>query len=423
MTVQQRADTPITVDVDGQQARVNGAQIKVPSGTDPAMAAIHHVARTIAAPRDQPVSVVASDEEGTRLMMLVHPDGHTSDRRVAPDASPSPVVPLGTRRSTRTTPVAQLPSSPPPSRPASEGISFLTPTMDAPISPSTGLRALLERIGLVSSGPSEHERRERAQTRAVAQRWPGPRSVAVANGKGGSGKTPSAILLAAMFARLGGAGVLLEDCNVTRGTAGWRTEQGPHEATVLQLAANTDRLLSTDAQAADLAAFVHHQTDDVFDVLRSNPLLLSTQQKLTVAQREAVHAVARKFYRLIFMDSGNDEGDELWLQMIDSADRLVVPTTTRPDHAEAARLLLLGLADRDEESARKSREAVVLVLQADREETGAQRVAEGFEGQVGSVVTLPYDAALRQQWLRVDALSQASRAAWLTAAAAVAEGL
>ena len=217
--------------------------------------------------------------------------------------------------------------------------------------------------------------------------------------------------------------MLAWDNNVTRGTLGWRTESGPHEATVLDLIPRTDELLTPGARAADLAAVVHHQTIDKYDVLRSNPLLLSTEQKLTPDQLDAVHAVAAKYYRLIFMDSGNDEGDALWLRMIDHADQIVVVTTTRPDHAEAGRLLLNALADRDEHSARLADNAVVLVSQADREEAQAASIAQGFDAVARAVVTVPYDPAMRQQWLRVDNLSPATQRAYLRAAAAVAAGL
>lgn len=257
----------------------------------------------------------------------------------------------------------------------------------------------------------------------MSQLWPGTRTIAVLNGKGGAGKTPTTILLSALFARYGGSGVLAWDNNVTRGTLGWRTEQGPHQATVLDLLPHANELLAPGARAADLAAFVHHQTVDKFDVLRSNPLLLSTEQKLTPAQLDAIHAVAAKYFRIVFMDSGNDEGDDLWLRMIDHADHLVVATTTRADHAEAARLLLDALHSRDERSSQLAESASVIVSQADREEKSAEQIAQAFAGLGPTVTTIPYDPAMRQQWLRYDALTPASRAAWLTAAANVAAAL
>ena len=226
-----------------------------------------------------------------------------------------------------------------------------------------------------------------------------------------------------MFARAGGAGVLAWDSNVTRGTLGWRTESGPHSATVLDLLPRTEQLMQPSARAADLAGVVHHQTGDRYDVLRSNPLLLSTDQKLTPAELDDVHTVLAKYYRLILMDSGNDEGDALWLRMIDHADQIVVATTTRPDHAEAGRLLLNALADRDEHSARLAQQAVVIVSQADRDEAAAGAIAHGFTTLARAVVTIPYDPAIRAQWLRVDNLAPRTHRAYLRAAAEVAAGL
>ena len=126
---------------------------------------------------------------------------------------------------------------------------------------------------------------------------------------------------------------------------------------------------------------------------------------------------------MIVWDTGNDEGDSLWLQIVSHADQIVIATTTRADHAEAGRLLLKGLASRDERGAALVSNAVVVVSQADKEEVKAQSLVAGFEAAAREVVTVPYDAAMREQWLRSDKLAAPTRAAWLHAAAAVARGL
>ena len=282
----------------------------------------------------------------------------------------------------------------------------------------------MSRIGL-QMAPSAAERNERADVQAVSQHWPGPRTIAVVNGKGGAGKTPSTILLSAAFARYGGAGVLAWDNNQTRGTLGWRTEQGPHEATLLDLLPETDRLLSTTAQSADLAHFVHHQTRDKFDVLRSKPMVLANQQRVEPADVDAIWRVAAKYYRLILMDSGNDEADPMWLRMIDHADQLVVVTTTRDDHAEAGALLLEALARRDERSARLAEQAVAVINQADPKASPAElrRIAQGYRSLTREVVTIPHDPAMVDGVLRYSSLRPATQRAWLGAGAAVARGL
>src|SRR5690606_31104684 len=241
----------------------------------------------------------------------------------------------------------------------------------------------------------------------------------------GAGKTPSTVLLAAVFARYGGAGVLTWDNNQTRGTLGWRTEQGPHEATLMELLPQVDRLLSTGAQSADLAHYVHHQTRDRFDVLRSKPMELASAQRVEPEDVDAIHAVAAKYYRLIFIDSGNDESDPMWRRMIDHTDQLVVATTTRDDHAEAGALLLEALGERDERSARLAQNAVVIVTQADpkAQPSEVQRVANGYADLARAVATIPIDPAMVDGILRYGSLRPTTQRAWLAAGAAVARGL
>lgn len=287
-----------------------------------------------------------------------------------------------------------------------------------------GVRGLLARAG-VQVSPSAAERAQRADADTVSRHWPGPRTIAVVNGKGGAGKTPTTVLLAAVFARHGGAGVLTWDNNQTRGTLGWRTEQGPHEATLLDLLPQVDRLLGTSAQSADLAHYVHHQTRDRFDVLRSKPMALADEQRVEPADVDAIHAVAAKYYRLIFLDSGNDESDPMWRRMIDHTDQLVVATTTRDDHAEAGALLLEALAERDEHSATLAANAVAVVTQAEPRASTAsvQRVADGYRPLTRAAVTIPFDPAMVDGVLHYNSLRASTQRAWLAAGAAVAGGL
>ena len=286
----------------------------------------------------------------------------------------------------------------------------------------TGWRAVAGRLGFKVQA-SQAQCQQWEDERTVSQHWPGPRTIAVLNGKGGAGKTPTSILLASNFARLGSGSVVAADGNVTRGTLGWRTEQGPHNATILDMVPQTEALMDPSARNGDVAAFTHHQTIDQFDVLRSNPLLLSTEQKLSPEELDGIQQVLTRYYRMIIWDTGNDEGDSLWLRIVSHADQIVIATTTRTDHAEAGRLLLQGLASRDERSAALAANAVVVISQADREEPPATSLVDGFAGIAREVVTIPYDRSMREQWLRSDKLAPATRAAWLHAAAAVARGL
>ncbi|MFT4234700.1 MAG: AAA family ATPase [Microbacterium sp.] len=304
--------------------------------------------------------------------------------------------------------------------------SFLDATSDVRGEAATqSVRGLFNRITGAHLSPGAAERAEREDRATVAGNWTGARTIAVVNAKGGSGKSPSTALLAATFARFGGAGVLAWDNNQTRGTLGWRTEQSQHEATLHDLLPETERLLQPSAQAGDLAKYVHHQTRDRFDVLRSQPLNLAELQRLSGEDVDRIHAVASKYYRLIVMDSGNDEADPVWLRMIDHTDQIVLATNTRPEHAEAGALLLEALTERDERSAALAKNAVTIISQADAKASNAEvrKIVDGFTPLVREVAFVPYDVALVDGQLALSTLKPVTQRAWLGAAAAVARGL
>ena len=418
-------DVVATVREDGSaEVTIAGLEHRVHEDTlDLARDAIvAHVGEHAARAWGRPVRLLTTDPAG-QWKLIVHPDGKIE----AAEPSTYPTRGVAAVQSSDTHAVELEPAKAVDTdiratqRPVRASRSFLTVHEDVAAA-QHGWRGILTRLGL-NSEPSDTEKAERADVRATSRHWPGPRTIAIVNGKGGAGKTPTTVILSSLFARNGGSGVLAWDNNETRGTLGWRTEQGPHEAHVLDLLPRAEALMQPTARAADLSAYVHHQVDDKYDVLRSNPLLLPHQQRLTAADFDAVHQVAAKYFRLIFVDSGNDETAPHWLQMISHADQLVVATTTRPDHAEAGRLLLDALRDRDEHARALADGAVVIVSQADREEASAATIVAGYEGLARQALAIPYDRAMRAPWLRYSALQPATRRAYLAAAAVVSEGL
>ncbi|SDG31196.1 ParA family protein [Microbacterium sp. 77mftsu3.1] len=300
--------------------------------------------------------------------------------------------------------------------------SFIEPAGEHPATVS-GWRSFFVRLGIpIRPSKAELERAERE--RAVSRQWAGCRAIAVANGKGGVGKTMTTAVLSAVFARHGGGNVLAWDNNDTRGTLGWRTEQGDYDTTIRDLLPEAARLLEATASVSDIARFVHHQSVDRYDVLRSNPELLAADQRITTADFDLLAQVAARYYRMVIFDSGNDESADRWLRMIDSAHQLVVPTLAAPESAESAALLLDALRKRDEHSRRLADGAVVVVGQSERAGiSAAQRIAAGFEGHVRAVEIIPFDDSLKAGRIRYDALQPRTKDAWMRAAAAVAQGL
>jgi len=404
---------------------INGTSHPIEAGSlDEARAAVLARATATATKVGRAVRVATTSPDGA-FPLIVHPDG-----AVMPDPSiearPAATPSLSVVEEAAAVPAepAAAPVPTPPSRTRRAARQSFLDQQIAEEPATAGWRGTLARFGLRVS-PSEAERAQRADVQAVSQHWHGPRTIAVVNGKGGASKTPTTTLLAALFGRHGGAGVLAWDNNQTRGTLGWRTEQGPHDATLLDLLPQVDRLLGTTAQVADLARYVHHQTSDKYDVLRSKPAVLASEQRITADDVDAIHAVAAKYYRLVVIDSGNDETDPLWLRMVDHADQLVIATTTRADHAEAGALLLEALAERDEHSARLAAGAVAIVSQADKtaSATDVEHVADGYRNLAREVATIPFDEAMVDGHLRFAALRTPTQRAWLAAGAAVARGL
>jgi len=307
--------------------------------------------------------------------------------------------------------------------PGAENHSFLTPNrFEEPA--QQGWRGVLNHLGLRLSA-SAREKAQRDDIQAVSQHWPGPRIIVVVNQKGGSTKTPSTILLSAVFALYGGAGVCAWDTNQLQGTLGWRTEQGPHQATAKHLLAEAHRLLGVEAQSADLAHFVHHQTADRYDVLRSQPLMLDAGQRFSPDQVDLVRQVLSKYFRMIIVDTSNDPSDPAWLEIVSRADQLVVATTTVEDRAEAGRLLLDDLRTRGEHYTELASNAVAVVSCADQHASKSQinTIATGYSNLLRDVVTVPYDPAMVSGWLRWSTLQSTTQRAWLRVAAAVARGL
>lgn len=379
------------------------------------------------------------------------PAEHTETPTTAPSPAPATTTtPPAALPPAVTQPAAPVVAQPAPARPpagAAPGADEREPSVPAPVHQPRrrevqaelrrqslleeittqgpahhGVRGMLNAMGL-KLAPSAAELMERDNITKVSRHWVGPRTIAVVNGKGGSSKTPSTILLAALLARYGGGNVIAWDNNSTRGTLGWRTESGGHDATVADLLPRASYLLGTEARASDLEEFTHHQSVDRFDVLRSDPTQLASEQPADEVSFRAVHAVLARYYRIILIDTGNDESLPAWSSMIERTDAIVVPTITRPEHAESARLLLDGLARSGRHGERLAEQATVIVSQASASEPAPAHYVEVFSGMARAAVGIPYDPAMSNSPLLLDSLGAATRRAWLSAGAALTDAL
>ncbi len=402
-----------------------------PDGDDIRQVIVRRAA-TDAARTETPVELVTTGDRGDHHL-LIHPDGTITPttRRTHP-AAPTPLdTDSGAVERDRLTDDDNSLASPPEPQDATNPVSqsggqetparrsFIEPDPATP-TPVSWWDGVLARVGLRESLVVVAQRQAE---RDAARHWAGCRTVAVVNGKGGVGKTMTTAMLAAVFARLGGGNVLAWDNNDTRGTLGWRTEQGLYDTTLKHLLPAAPGLLAPTAGVADIARFVHHQSDDRYDVLRSNPELLAADQRITEGEFDLLMQVASRYYRVVIFDSGNDESAPRWLRMIDSAYQLVVPTTGSPESAESAALLLDALRGRDHRSRILAENAVVIVTEAEPDPRTTDRIVDGFTGHVRAVARIPFDPALKSGPLRFDTLRPVTRDAWVRATAAVAHGL
>ncbi|WP_270260645.1 AAA family ATPase [Kocuria marina] len=411
-TSRQESAAPATVQVPAESvatAERAAAPVESPE-PEPVPAAAEEdlaVAPAALAPVESPTPVAAAAEED----QAVAPVGATS-------TAPNPF--LGGRPST-----ARTAAEPAAAGSRRESLpSFVDrPEVDAPA--QHGWRGALNQLGL-SLAPSAAELSQRKDEAAVSAHWPGPRTIAVLNPKGGAGKTPTVICLSAVFARLSGGGVLAWDNNNSLGSLGWRTFDAGHESTVVDLLGRTEHFMTSDARVGDLSEYVHHQPADRYDVLRSDDRSGDQERHMVTGEEvDRLHAVAAKYYRAIVMDSGNTERGANWQAMIGHADQVVIPVKSVDDAAEGASRVLAALHAGDTHAQGLARNAVVVVLccEPGHQKTKAKELAEEFAPYVRAVVTIPYDRALVEGRVRFTAMTPATRRAWLRAGAAVREGM
>lgn len=237
--------------------------------------------------------------------------------------------------------------------------------------------------------------------------------------------TPLTIGLSAVFARYGGGAVCAWGNHQLRGTLGWHTVQNPHAATTADLLAAAPGLLEAAGRLGDLARYTHHQPADKYDVLQADPTKTADKQRSTHGTVATVHQVLSRYYRLILIDSDNDESAPHWLGMLDHADLLVVASTNRDVHAETGRLMLEDLkAHRGPKARQLVENAVVIVSATDTDEAPASTYAKKFSDELGlRTATIPYDRGMKGVKISFDNLQPATQRAYLAAGAVVANAL
>ncbi|WP_435121386.1 chromosome partitioning protein [Micromonospora tulbaghiae] len=293
-----------------------------------------------------------------------------------------------------------------------------------PIDPvaTMGVRAMVNKIGLVRLAPGRHEQEMKRDIEMVRRNFGGLRQVTVVNPKGGAGKTVAILLLAMTFGQKRGGYVLAWDNNETQGTLGMRAQQDFHARTVRDMLRDLAQFQGPHGRVGDLSQYVRSQGEGMFDVLASDESATGGEM-LTAAAFAEIREVVSRFYKLIFVDTGNNVRAQNWQAAMDATDQLVVTMSARNDSAETAARML----DHLEQSGRQRlvRQAVTVVsMPPSRKEIDLPAIQAHFAARTRAVLLAPYERLIDTgEPLRYGQLSSATRDAWLKIAASVAEGL
>ncbi|MEU8286288.1 chromosome partitioning protein [Micromonospora sp. NPDC048905] len=285
-----------------------------------------------------------------------------------------------------------------------------------------GVRAVVNKMGLLRLSPGRHEQELKRDIEMVRRNFGGLRQVTVVNPKGGAGKTVAILLLAMTFGQKRGGYVLAWDNNETQGTLGMRAQQDFHSRTVRDMLRDLGQFQGAHGRVGDLSQYVRSQGEGMFDVLASDESATGGEM-LTAAAFAEIREVVSRFYKLIFVDTGNNVRAQNWQASMDATDQLVVTMSARNDSAETAARML----DHLEQSGRQRlvRQAVTVVsMPPSRKEIDLPAIQEHFAARTRAVLLAPYERLIDTgEPIRYGGLSAATRDAWLKIAASVAEGL
>jgi MinD-like ATPase involved in chromosome partitioning or flagellar assembly len=265
--------------------------------------------------------------------------------------------------------------------------------------------------------PGAAERTQRAALAMVRSSFPAARTVCVANVKGGSGKTPTALILSELLAMLRRESIVAADLNELRGTLGVRGDVQQPAHTVMDLLQYQDWLSRPGAAVGDLAGFLRRQESGALILASSENA--GEMRSLTGKHCEAVRDLLITRYSTVVIDTGNNEAAPPWQFATRVADALVVPLRAATDHVWVAGRMLDGLHKRHET---RHLPAAAIAVITDQEGARLDAATEQWlTERVGAVLYVPPDPEIAAGPIRADRLSAASKAAWTLVAAAVAE--
>lgn len=229
----------------------------------------------------------------------------------------------------------------PPVRPESPERRVSAGDLIEQLTPAPPARSTRGWRGKLGMRPNQRELDELRDTELVKTSFRRPVTIMVANPKGGSGKTPTSMLLAAAMGQTRGGGVIAWDNNELRGTLPDRSIS-PHRRNVHDMLEALDQLRWSTSSFTDMAYFLNHQSNGNFYTLGSAQ---HAGQLVTGQNFRQVHELFCRYFQIIVVDTGNNEAAPNWTAAAGEADCLVVPTKWRKDSLIPAARMLESLQD------------------------------------------------------------------------------
>ena len=290
--------------------------------------------------------------------------------------------------------------------------------------PTQGWPARIHRWtrGRITPPPTAAERAHLALTAAVQTRLDGPRTVVVVNPKGGAGKTPATMCVAATYGAHRGAALAWDD-NETRGTLRMRGLADPGGGSVWNLVEDLHRFEAPTARLGDLTRYLHPQGDARFDVLASDADPARMAQ-IGAAEFDRLRQVLHRFYALTVIDTGNNVRSDNWQAAVDAADSLLLVSTYQRDAAVTASWTLDHLHATGRGHLADTAVTVLSAATPSTDRRTRTELRDHFTARTRTVVEVPYDPVIADgDHLDLAALRPATRNAWLQVTAALTDGL
>lgn len=389
-----------------------------------------------------PVRVNVLDPETGPGVLTIHEDGRVERAAVEEGETGDEPVPAPARTQTapqlpRTQdrePAVEAPaetakeSEPLPSRRevrhSTLAEAFSETEAERPEAPATeGWQGALNRAtgGLFKVAPGAQERRHRKASAAVQRGLDGHKTVAFLNIKGGASKTTNCYMLAGIFGTVRGGSVLAWDANENKGTLGDRSIPAKHDRTAQELLADLDDF-TAGSQEHQLVHYTRPQGELRFDVLASQNTA-STSAVIDGEGFTAMHETLRRFYRMIFVDTGNSSSSSTWTAAVEAADLLVICASNKEDQVKVAASTIDTL-EREGHGDKIANAVFIISNPQNVNEDRLRRMQDVFGERVRAQVTVPFDRHLddggRIEWAR---LGERTKEAYLYAAEAITDGL